>query len=161
MPADFTTERLLALSSWDWQDVEELMELLIPTVPAGKAMRTYMSRVGKHVKGTGTRPPLSDLEKVRSGARAIVNDRIGSQVENGRIEVRRDDEGRRQIRFLDRRRESTKPGTCPTCGHDPFRTATTEPKPQPSPPKPRQNKVVYATFPQWNRPTAPAEGGSE
>jgi hypothetical protein len=157
VPADFTTDRLLALASWEWQDVDKLMELLLPTVPAGKATRTYAARQGRRSKGTGNRPPLTDLEKVRSGARAIVNDRIGSQVDGGRIELRRDEEGRRQIRFADRRRESTKPGTCPACGHDPFRNATMEAPPRPSPleQRPESKNVSYPRFPQWDRTLRP------
>jgi hypothetical protein len=44
MPADITTERLLGLATWEWQDVEELMQKLIPTVPPGKALRKYQMR---------------------------------------------------------------------------------------------------------------------
>lgn len=147
MPADVTTERLLAAVGWEWVDVESLMEQLIPTVAPGKALRKYQIQAKNH-KGTGNRPQLTEDEQIASGARQIVNDRIGSQVDGGRIELERDDTGRRRIRLRERREVADNRGCCPTCNR-PFVKATVE-TPLPPSPKPRP-KVIYPSFPQWDR----------
>lgn len=143
MPADITTERLLAAVTWEWQKAEDLMELLIPTVAPGKAKRTYENRMGKYVKGNTARPQLTEDEQIASGARAIVNDRIGSQAESGRIEVKTED-GERWVRFRERREVANRQGCCPTCNR-PFPSA---PETKPQAPAPKTN-VRYPSFPQW------------
>jgi hypothetical protein len=157
VPADITTERLLASVTWEWQDVEELMEQLIPTVNPGTALRRY-KKLAAGNKGTGTRRPLTEMEQVVSGARQIINERISSQVDGGRLELERDGRTRR-VKFRERREVVTGHGACPKCNR-PFEPATTEKKPHPSPPKaaPRQ-KVVYPKFPQWEIPASERSSG--
>lgn len=133
--SDITSERLLEYLSWDWQDVEELRQRLIPTVAPGKALRTYQSRY----KGKGP-SPLTEDEQIISGARAIVNDRINTVASSGRIEY---DNDRTRLRFTERR-VVDKTGCCPTC-YRPFPETATE-KPQPSS---SDRNVVYPTFPTW------------
>lgn len=144
MPVDDTRERLLALVTWEWQDVEALIEQLVPAVAPGTALRTYDQRSGKHAKGTSGRAPLTEMEKIASGARSILNARIGSQIENGRLERRILEDGTRQVRFRERREVADARGCCPTCNR-PFEKATATPPPIPSP----SSKVVYPAFPQW------------
>lgn len=81
-------DRVMALVTPEWQDVEDLMERAIPLVPPGKAVREYDSgqrrndaardrRIAEG-KPTGPRravPP--DQEKQRQGARQIINAIIG------------------------------------------------------------------------------------
>lgn len=133
---DITGERLIDYLSWEWQDAEELRQRLIPTVAPGKALRTYQART-KGNKGVRT---LTEDEQIVSGARAIVNDRIGSLVASGRIEY---DEDRTHIRLAERR-VVDRTGCCPTC-YRPFPETTTE-KPRPSS---SDRNVVYPVFPTW------------
>lgn len=158
MPADITTERLIAAATWEWQDVEALMEALIPTVAPGKALRTYQARTSRN-KGTGTRPPFTEAEQIASGARTIVNARINAQIDSGRLEVDVSEDGRRRVRLRERRAVVNQQGACRTCNR-PFPKATAE-KPQlllPTPPR-RSTKVVYPKFPQWQQPNT-REGSS-
>lgn len=150
MPADITTDRLLAAVTWEWQDVEDLMEQLIPTVPPGKALRKYqVAQENYRKQNPDVDPrlarPLSEDEQIASGARTIVNDRIGAQVSSGRLEIERAD-GRRRVRFRERREVVDTRGHCRTCNR-PFDLATEKTPPVPS----RRPKVVYPHFPQWNR----------
>lgn len=147
MPADITTERLLAALTWDWQDVEELMERLIPTVPPGKALRKYQVAQEHYRKQKPHVDPrlartLTEDEQIASGARTIVNDRIGQQAATGRIELE-GERGQRRIRFRERREVADQRGCCRTCNR-PFPPATPTTPPVSSP---TQSKVVYATFP--------------
>lgn len=137
---DITGERLLEAVTWDWQDVEELRQQLIPTVAPGKALRTYQTRA----KGNLGVKPLTEDEQIASGARQIVNDRIGSLIGSGRLEY---DEDRTRLRLAERR-VADRNGCCPTC-YRPFVEATTELKPQPSSPKTERPRVIYPSFPSW------------
>lgn len=153
---DMTADLLLQRVTWEWQPLDPIIAALIPTIPSGVALRAYEKR-SRGNKGTGTRPPLTEQEQKRSGARGIVNDRIRTQHLAGRIEVEVRD-GVRYVRFMERRAVADQQGdACPTCKR-PFAPATTESKPQPTSRKPRPTKVVYPKFPQWDRP--PAREGS-
>lgn len=148
MPVDPTTERLVAAITWEWRDVEDLIEELIPTVAPGRALRKYQ-QIAKPNKGTGTRPPLTEDEQITSGARAIINNRLWSQQESGRVEVETNEEtGARRVRFRERVEIADDRGCCPACNR-PFVQATEGPLPSPKP-KPRP-KILYPTFPKWDR----------
>lgn len=149
MPADVTAKRLLAAITWEWQDVEELMEQLIPTVSPGFALRKYQTIAEAYRKANPDADPtkkrqLTEDEQIASGARQIVNDRLSAQVNGGRIEIERLDDGKRRVKFRERREVADERGCCPTCNR-PFEQATAKTPPVPSP----SPKVVYPAFPQW------------
>lgn len=141
---DITGERFLELITWDWQDLEQIRQMLIPTVPPGKALRKYQSIASRN-KGTGNRPQLTEDEQIASGARNIVNARINSQIDSGRAEY---DETRTHIRLAERRIVN-KEGCCPTC-YRPFQEATTV-SPRPTSQATPRSKVVYPSFPSWEK----------
>lgn len=136
---DITGEKLLEWLTWDWQDLEALKQRLIGTVPPGRALRSYQTR-SRAQKGVR---PLTEDEQIASGARAIVTDRISALISSGKIEWNDD---RTLIRRVERR-VVDKTGCCPTCQR-PFSQAAEEKLPPPPPPK---SKVVYPSFPAWNR----------
>lgn len=155
MPADDTTERLLATVGWDWMDVEDVMATLIPTIAPGKAKRTYQSRSGQHRQGI--KPELTEDEQIASGARSIITDRLGSQFSSGRLERRELDDGTRQVRQRIRAEVADDRGCCPTCNR-PFPEATTKLPLASSPAKPKRQRVrtragvvVTRDVPQWRR----------
>lgn len=155
-PRDLIRERLLGLVTWEWQDVEVLMEQLIPIVHPGLALRTYENRQGQHVKGNTNRPKLTEDQKIASGARSIVNDRIGAQVESGRLELDKSGpDGKRRVRFKERRQVADSRGCCPTCNRPFGQAAVTTPRPSPLPPK---SKVVYVAFPKWDEAQGRSSG---
>lgn len=150
MPGDVTSDRLLAAVGWDWVEVESLMAQLIPTVAPGKALRMYQNRAA-HNKGTGNRPQFTEDEQIESGARQIVNDRIGAQVDSGRLELQRDEEGKRRVRQRVRTEVADARGCCPSCNR-PFPPATVEQAPPPPSQKQRHLGIVLRPgFPQWDR----------
>ena len=146
---DITGERLLEYVTWDWQDVEQLRLRLIPTVAPGKALRTYLARTQNN-KGIKV---MSEDEQIASGARAIVNDRIGSFVGSGRLEYNDD---RSKIRLAERK-VVNKNGCCPTC-YRPFEEATMPQQPKASSQVAPRPKVVYPTFPSWERHSQQQQG---
>lgn len=138
-----TTKKALEMMSWEWTPYEDILEKLIRMVPPGKALRKYELR-SKNTKGFR---PLSEDEKIYSGARDIARDSIQQHVVSGRAEVETV-EGIKAIRFKERRARLTEGAACPTC-HRPFeakpeKQATPAPKRQP-----RRPVVLYPNFPQW------------
>lgn len=145
MPADIITQRLLSTLSTDWTAMEELIEVLIPLVAPGKALRKYqMNLEAQRRRKPDTVSTLTEDEQIMSGARTIVYDRISGQSNSKRIEIEKLESGDKRVRLLVKADPET--GACPTC-HRPFQQATEKSPPLPSP----KSKVVYPTFPQWSR----------
>lgn len=138
-----TTKKALEMMSWSWTPYDDILEKLIRMVPPGKALRKYELR-SKNTKGLR---PLSEDEKIYSGARDIARDSIQQHVVSGRAEVEMVD-GVKSIRFKERRSTLKEGEACPTCHHPfvsaPEKQATPAPKRQP-----RRKVVVYPNFPQW------------
>lgn len=106
-------QRVLDKVTWEWQRVEDLIRDLIPAVPPGKALRTYQNGAKRH---KGVKPAKSEDEQIASGARQLLNARLGSHRDSGRITVETRD-GERWVKFNERRIAGFQPGdACPTCG---------------------------------------------
>lgn len=143
MKPDMITDRLIERMTWDWQSAEDLIQEIIPMIPPGKAHRTYLGK--NNVKtGTGSRP-LSEDEQIASGARTLINARLNTLMNSGRIELEtRANRFDRYVRFAERR-VVDKHGNCPTC-YRPFIPAS-EAAPAPK----RNTKVLYPSFPSWQK----------
>jgi hypothetical protein len=81
-----------SLTDLEWHRREELIEVLIPTIPPGVAIRRseYNRQKAQHSKLEG-KPrvrPTSTSDVIYSGARYIVVAAINSMIQVGRIEVR-------------------------------------------------------------------------
>lgn len=125
--ASMHTARLLEKAKGEWQEIEPLVAELIALIPPGKAIRKYehaLSRAREKNTTGVMKAPLTDGEKVASGARAIVRDSINSQRSYGRIETKTED----GIEYYRRRFEEIQPGgQCPTCGHSKESADPTQP----------------------------------
>lgn len=157
-PADIVREKLEAAVGWEWQEVEDLMELLIPMVPPGPAKRQYKQVNENYRRNNPDAAPaawkqLNEDEQIASGARTIVNARIGSMIESGKLEVEREGD-RRRVRLRVRTEVANTQGRCPTCNQH-FPQATMK-LPQPSSQnrqrqRRRNGVVVTRDIPQWRR----------
>ena len=92
------SQRLLALVPAEWIDAEDFMERAIPIVPPGQARREYEShrrrldedreRREREGRKMGPRKPEpTEGEKLRMGARSIVNGFLGDARDNKLVEV--------------------------------------------------------------------------
>lgn len=104
------TERVLALATDDWQDIEEFMDRAIPLVPPGRALRAYLREAERQDefraekirqgKRMGPRKPaLSEGDQIRSGGRAVVNGIIANAVEKGWLDTEAVSGNRRKRRL--------------------------------------------------------------
>lgn len=101
------TDYLLKAIPWTWVAVEPLIDEAIHMVPPGEAHRKYVDRYsqdqirkGRVVVESSMLP--TESQRIRSGARTIVSDRLKSLNEVGEIE-RRNVDGVRQVRRTERR----------------------------------------------------------
>lgn len=111
------TQRLLDRATFEWQPLEPVLQEMMALVAPGKALRRYdaiKARSDAERTGTGPERPLSDTEKVRSGARRIVRDSFKNMCGRGRMELRQVGEIE-EFRFVERRKANLKP--CSNCGH--------------------------------------------
>jgi hypothetical protein len=109
------TTRLLDQVAWDWQPLEPMIEHAALVIPPGKALRRYQRvRAAGEAKRTGEGPakaPLTEAEQIKSGARSLVSDSVGT-LRHKFIEV----EQRGGVRWV-RRKSQVAPGDrCPHCG---------------------------------------------
>lgn len=157
-PADIVREKLEAVVSWEWQDVEDLMEKLIPMVPPGRAKRQYEQVNENYRRNNPDVAPvaskqLTEDEQIVSGARTLVNARIGSMIESGKLEVEREGD-RRRVRLRVRTELADAQGRCPSCNQH-FPPATTKLPQALSPDRQRQRRrngvVITRDVPQWRR----------
>lgn len=112
------SQRILALVPADWQDVEDFMAQAIPIVPPGQARREYEAHAARTAaarekrraegKPMGPRKPEpSEDEKMRMGARSIVNSFLGDYRDNKLVEVESTGSRfERRIRLSDERKWS-------------------------------------------------------
>lgn len=112
------SQRLLALVTDEWLDVEDFMDRAIPLVPPGQAKREYEAhrrrldadRTKREEAGMtmGPRKPEpSEAEGMRMGARAIVNSFIGDARDRRLVEVESlGSRFERRLRLSDERRYS-------------------------------------------------------
>ena len=93
-------KRVLEKITWEWQRVDDIITALIYAVPPGKALRQYQ----KNAQSAGNKgiKVLTEDEQQQSGARTILNARLASHQNSGRIVIeRRDNE--RWVKFNERR----------------------------------------------------------
>lgn len=92
------SQRLLALVTAEWTDVEDFMERAIPIVPPGQAKREYEAhrrrldedREKRRAAGKNMgprKPEPSEGEKLRMGARSIVNSFLGDCRDNKLVDI--------------------------------------------------------------------------
>jgi hypothetical protein len=107
---DDTSKWVLPYITWDWQNVEDLYDVLIPKVAPGVALRAYRDSYDRRPKPSVedlTHPlksiprPLSQDRQIRSGARQILNEVLERLVKQGYIHKRKVD-GNRQVRLKER-----------------------------------------------------------
>lgn len=93
------------LESGDWVDREQLVTAAMPLVPPGKAARQAkverdrQEAVRRRRGGPVIRANSRPSDQVAVGARIVVAHSLGTAVGQGRLERRRLDDGRLQIRI--------------------------------------------------------------
>jgi hypothetical protein len=149
------SQRLLALITDEWQDVEAFMERAIPLVPPGQASREYQAHHARREadrekriregKVMGPRKPVpSEREKLRMGARAIVNSFLGDSRDRRLVEIEAlGSRFERRIRLSDERRFSHH---CCLHGGSCRGTAETEPEEVAVLPEPEHEVDPLATL---------------
>jgi hypothetical protein len=141
------SQRLLDLIGTEWMDVEEFMERAIPLVPPGRAMREWSAgedrlvadRRKRQEEGKKLLPRKrtpSESEKIRQGARGIVNGFLGDARDRHLVEIEvLGSRHERRIRLSDERRYAhhccLHGGTCRGSAHD-----------EPTPPEPEEDPLA-------------------
>lgn len=111
------TQRLLERTSWEWQEAEPILQEMMTLIAPGRALRKYdLNKANSDKSKTGVGPdrPLTESEKIKSGARVFARSSFNQQKKSGRIESKIVD-GVEYFRFAERRVRSVKP--CESCGH--------------------------------------------
>lgn len=109
---DVTGERALARLTFEWEDAVPIMDDLIGTVAPGVAMRYYAAKTPRSEESISAVP---EHVRVASGARRIVNERLGTLAKSGKIEIGHWD-GKRWLRLKPRVPMITV--RCNDCGHE-------------------------------------------
>lgn len=90
-PAPWTTAMLALIDDGRWYDLDEVLTAGMTAVPPGRAIQERERIAAKNLTtGTGPRRPITDEQRIRTGARSLARMSLDQLSRSDLVEIDRD-----------------------------------------------------------------------